>query len=265
MSYYTLRDVSINEVDKIEALFEATYPERKLPLQYWKWLFHSPKGYVARGIFFNDQLVAYYSAFYHDATALCVSAMVHPDHRGKRLIQEVASSVYEEITKQVGFLHLFANKAIHPIYINQLGFIPNAPIIEYRKNIEQEEVTFIPFCTGNFNLDCFSHWRYMEHPTKQYYFHDLGTNFVVLNSHEKRTQIIDFDHWDILIYQVALAHAKRNDNTIIALWCEHEIQGFEKVELSTWHLHKKLNKFISHELLKELIPIKLRMGDSDVF
>lgn len=251
-----LRSVMINEADLIEKLFQDTY-NREQGIEYWKWCFQNPYGYINCGMFNGNRLVGYYAAHFTETSALMVSAMVHPSYRKKGLYLKLANDLYERISINRIYVFLFSNKMIRPIHIEKEGFIEAYQIKEYRIPIENHMETDEPFSIGGYSD--FEIWRFRNHPLIKYLYHNLG----VFSFYEDRIQIIDFKYSNLektIDYAKYLGYWEKKQ--YVSFWCEIELE-YPFIMLPTWKQYKFLDKNI---IFKDIINLdKLRMKDSDVF
>lgn len=270
MAPYNIRLVDQNEIEKIEILFNEVY-ERWQGLEYWNWMFDTPDGYIPIGAFYNDNLVAFYSAVMLGDHAVCYSAMVHPDYRGKKFIQYVAHTCYNEVKKKGGkYVYLFANDNIRDIYTKYLGFIEARHIIEYSidysKIIVNQYKEYYPLYFNEY-----VQWRYAKHPLHQdsnnryilYYNQNTG-DYMVFSTYKNRLQILDFTNLEhALGIGMFIAHILQKEK--MTFWSDvAPIENKYLIKfIPTWKMYKKLDDNINLE--KIMKNDRLRMCQSDVF
>lgn len=250
-----------DQIPLIHDLFLACYPKRiDFPIEHWKWLFNSPFGYIASGIFINNELRGFYSALCRDEDVVCYSAMIHPENRGNGLISKVANHCFNQIKAEYPYksLFLFANKNIKDIYLKKLGFINAGQIIEYE--IEAKEPKDYRF-NPKLYISGYKKWRYRFGP-KIYEIFQNNTNYVVLSKYEDRVQIVDFRYWNEWVKHIAITWAIKHLYHKITLWNEKPIKGAKERKLPIWLMFKELKKCNMVNIMKDK---KIRMGDSDVF
>lgn len=251
-----MRSVMVNEADLIEKLFQQVY-NREQGVNYWKWCFQNPHGYINCGMFDGNRLMGYYAAQYTEVSACMYSAMVHPNYRKQGIYLKLAQDLSERISTNRAWLYLFSNEMIRPIHLEKEGFIEAYQIKEYRIPITDMIDEPAPFSLGDFwNYEI---WRYREHPLISYHYHDLG----IFSEYEDRVQIIDFKFKNL---EKAIRYAQQfgfwDKKKYVSFWCEVELD-YPFIMLPTWKQYQIFDKNISFDDIMSLD--KLRMGMSDVF
>lgn len=251
------RSVNPSEVDLIERLFQETY-ERKQGIDYWKWTFQNPYGFINVGMFDENNLVGYYSAQFSRDSAYMQSAMTHPYYQKKGVFMDITTNLHRRVSLLRNYVTLFSNETIRPIHLEKEGYTEAYQVKEYRIPIENVD-NDIMFLSGDFwaNYDI---WRYKNHPLTGYIFDYRG----VFSFYEDRIQIIDY-HNDYLEKAIELAKflGYNEGKKFVSFWSELDLENYPYILLPLWKQYKILNDRVK---MKDLLANdKLRMGQSDVY
>ena len=258
-----LRSVGPHEADLIERLFQETYG-RKQGLEYWKWTFQNPYGFISSGMFDVNQLVGYHTAQFSSNSAYTQSAMTNPHYRKKGIYANITTDLYNRVSLFRDYVTLLSNATIRPIRLEKDGYTEAYQVKEYRIPIEKEYNFF--FSSNIPHLNKYDFWRYKEHPLTNYRFYENG----ILSLFEDRIQIIDYPRLielDEIPLEQIIESAKMLGYTkgkkFVSFWSEIELD-YPFVLLPLWKHYKILNpsKITMKEILKN---DKNRMGQSDVY
>ncbi len=252
-----LRSVGVHEVDLIERLFQETYG-RKQGIEYWKWCFQNPYGYVNAGVFDVNRLVGYYSCSLTANSGCMRSAMTHPYYRKKGIYLDITRDLHHRVSLLRDYVYLFSNATIRPIHLEKEGYTEAYQVKEYRIPIEKSSRD-IPFLGFN-NLSIYDKWRYEKHPFVDYFIDYRG----VLSSFKERMQIIDYDFTNLeKTIELAIFQGHLRNKKFVSFWSEIDLD-YPSILLPLWKHYKVLNedKITIKELLKN---DELRMGMSDVY
>jgi len=231
-------------------------------------MFECPNKYVPAGIFDEDKLVAFYSAIIKGDHAVCYSAMVHPDYRGKRYVQFAAEQCFNYLrSKKIDYVYLFANKNIKELYRKHMDFIIARQIREYSIDYDSLKVDQLKDYNVNFE-NIFEFWRYHEHPHHQdnnnkyiYYYNKESKKKLVFSTYEDRVQILDYTDLDDAIgVGMFIVHLLQKKS--LRFWSEKDL-NVPFVFLPVWKMYRKFNKEI--DLYNIIKNEKVRMYHSDVF
>lgn len=259
-----LRSVGLHEADLIEKLFQETY-NREQGIEYWKWCFQNPHGYINAGMFEKNRLIGYYAAQFTKKSACMYSAMVHPKHRRKGIYLKLAFDLCERISTNRSFVYLFSNEMIRPIHLEKEGFIEVYQVEEYRVPIKNISVK-CPIPMGSIHeYDEYMIWRYRNHPLIKYNFQFEG----IYSFYKDRVQIVDYktlqDTDESNLFE-AIEMGKYlgywNDKKYVSFWSEIKLD-YPFAYLPVWKQYKIFNKDIS---IEDILSIdKTRMGMNDNF
>lgn len=259
-----LRSVGLHEVDLIEILFRATYG-RKQGLEYWKWTFQNPYGFINVGMFDENNLVGYHTAQFSSNSAYTQSAMTHPHYRKEGIYAKITRDLYGRISFFRDYVTLFSNETIRPIRLGKEDYIEAYQVKEYRIPIEKQQISVFKCLLDDFSSN-YDIWRYKNHPLNSYYY-DYNAIFSLF---EDRIQIIDYPTLRDLdeaslerIIELAKYLGYTEGKKFVSFWSEIELD-YPFVLLPLWKHYKILNpsKITMEEILRK---DKNRMGQSDVY
>ena len=254
-----LRSLMVNEADLIERLFQETY-NREQGVDYWKWCFDNPFGYINSGVFEGNRLIGYYAAQFTENSAFMQSAMVHPNYRKKGIYLKIAFDLYDRISTNRSFLYIYSNEMIRQIHLKKEGVIELYQVKEYRIPIvKSPEITLR---NNEFFIDDYMIWRYRNHPLNSYVIEERG----VFSSFEDRIQILDYSDNESSILEKAIEVANYlgywDNKKYISCWSEMELD-YPYILLPLWKQYKIFNDNITIEDIKTIDENK--MGLSDVY
>jgi len=252
-----LRSVGPHEADLIEILFQETYG-RKQGLEYWKWTFQNPYGFINSGMFDENQLVGYHTAQFSSNSAYTQSAMTHPRYRKKGIYANITTDLYDRVSFFRDYVTLFSNETIRPIRLEKEDYTEAYQVKEYRVPIEKVNRNQI-FFGEDYSSD-YDIWRYENHPLNDYMFDYRG----LFSCYDDRIQIINYNHfWLKRAIELAKYLGYTEGKKFVSFWSEIELD-YPFVLLPLWKHYKILNpsKITMKEILKN---DKNRMGMSDVY
>ena len=260
-----LRSVGLHEVDLIEILFQATYG-RKQGLDYWKWTFQNPYGFINVGMFDENWLVGCHTAQFSSNSAYTQSAMTHPRYRKKGIYAKITTDLYDRISFFRDFVTLFSNETIRPIRLEKEDYTEAYQVKEYRIPIKKQQILSLRRnMLGDFSSN-YDIWRYRNHPLNNYYYYYNA----VFSLYEDKIQIIDYPRLRDLdetefkrIIKLAKLLGYTEGKKFVSFWSEIELD-YPFVLLPLWKHYKilNLNKITMEEILRN---DKNRMGMSDVY
>ncbi len=258
-----LRTVGSHEVDLIENLFQEVY-NREQGLDYWRWCFENPHGYVNSGMFERNRLVGYYACNLTPNSGCMVSAMVDPKFRRRDIFTTLSKDLTERIGLIRAYVYHFANKRIRNIHTNKCGFQEAYQIKEYRIPFHPDDYLSKPQKDTFFFTD-YEIWRYRNHPFKKYIFHsnEYTENMAIFNIYEDRVQIVDYRGGLFDAKDVGMYIAKAHDLNYVSFWSQVDYI-FPSDFIPVWKQYKILQP-LSLGILEILNVDELRMGQSDVF
>ncbi len=266
MTQIDFKMLTVAEIPKLEELFEVVYPDKKMSIVYWQWLFSNPNGIYPGSIWSGDRLLGFCCGSPEsNGIPVMYSAMIHPDLQGKGYFSILGNMIYSYLAaKNIPYIYLFANRNIRDIYTSKFGFIEACQINEYRLNgyemlnFKNEYTNRIPMSTSDYDR-----WRFYDRPDKKYdyYLNNTLEKYTILSQFEDRLQIIDYNDLEYAI-SVATHFCKIRDIPTIAFWSEYELP-FPFVTLPTWKMYKVLDESINID--NKIKGNRLRMRQSDVF
>lgn len=258
-----LRTVGVHEVDLIEDLFQEVY-NREKGLDYWRWCFKNPYGYLNSGMFEDNRLIGYQASHLTKNSACIVSAMTHPARRKEGIYWLVTSDLHDRISLVRDYTFLFSNEMIRPIHIKKEGYQEVYQIKEYRIPFHPDNY-FIKPQKDTFFFSSYELWRYRNHPFKKYIFHsnEIRGNRSIFNIYEDRVQIVDYTGSLLNAKDVGMYIAHAHNLNYISFWSQIDYNYPEK-HLPTWKQYKILNP-LNIDMEDIMKADRTRMGDSDVF
>lgn len=257
-----LRAVGTHEVDLIEQLFQDTY-NREQGIDYWKWCFDNPYGYINTGVFDRNRLICYHAFSLTENSGCSVSVMTHPRYRKRGLFMKTSVDILERISLLRDYVYLFSNEMIRPIHINKEGYIELYQIKEYRIPFKRNRTEapmrqFIDFTD-------YEIWRYRNHPLTKYIFHNDQEyqHKAIYSLYADRVQIIDFTNDLQRAIAIGMLIAYGHQKEFVSFWSEVNWE-YPSILIPTWKHYKILNPLNigMDDIMKN---DKLRMGQSDVF
>ena len=258
----TLRTVGNHEVDLIEDLFQEVY-NREKGLEYWRWCFRNPYGYMNSGMFEDNRLIGYHASHLTKNSACMVSAMTRPMKRNEGIYMKLTTDLHERLSLIRDYTFLFSNEMIRPIHIKKEGYQEVYQIHEYR--IPFKATFFIPPTSSIPDLEPYHIWRYRNNPNVQYIYHydHIFENKATFSLFEDRVQIVDYEGDLLQAVDVGMYIAKERNLKYVSFWSEVEF-GFPSIPIPTWKQYKIVNPLNigMEEIMK---ADKTRMGYSDVF
>ena len=256
-----LRSVGIEEVDLIEHLFQEVY-NREQGMDYWRWCFQNPYGYINTGIFEKNRLIGYQAFSLTENSGISVSVMTHPKFRKQGLFWKTSDDLLERMSHLRDYVYLFSNEMIRPIHIKE-GYTEVYQIKEYRIPFSKEFMEPLRFHPGE--LSDFEIWRYRNHPLVKYSFqYDSAEEHKAFYSlYEDRVQIIDYNQDIQRTIDVGMYIAYAYGKVYVSFWHEGNWE-YPYILIPTWKHYKILNplNIDMDDLMKN---DKCRMGMSDVF
>lgn len=257
-----IRAVGVHEVDLIEDLFQEVY-EREQGLDYWRWCFKNPYGYMNSGMFEGNRLIGYHASHLTKNSACMVSAMTHPARRKEGIFMELTTDLHGRLSLIRDYTFLFSNEMIRSIHIKKEGYQEVYQIKEYR-------IPKKPYLYG-FNkvfweFNKYQIWRYRSNPNVKYIFLNSRLDeghIAVFSMYEDRVQIVDFNlHIDDAI-DMGMYLAFAYDKDYVSFWSEIEYD-YPSILIPTWKQYKIL-KPLNIGMEDIMKADRTRMGDSDVF
>ena len=255
------------DIDDIQELFEAVYPNRKEGIEYWEWMFDNPIfEYHPMGLRRDGKLVAMHAYTICGEYGLSSSAMTHPDYRGKGCWTPLVQYNYIEMeTRGCKYLTLYSNEIIHPIH-KHFGFEDLYQIKEYRIPINDITIDYgWNYYPKFYKENSYDKWRYKDHPlnTYIYYVNILINDFVIFSEYENRLQIISY--MDLKKAVGIAAHiGKVFNKEIVSFWSEKNLD-YPFIMIPTWFMVRNLCHHNFDKIKQILKNQTLRMGDSDVY
>lgn len=254
------------DIDDMQELFEAVYPDRKNYELYWDWVFDNPNGYHPIGLRKDGLLIAMHNYWLTPTAGMSTSAMMHPDYRGQGywgLLCKFCFTEMERLGK--GYIYLFANEAIHNIHAHQ-GFEHIKQIKEYRIPIDDIEIDVgMNYYPKIYKFDSYDDWRYKKHPfnTYIYYTNPITGGYMIFSEYKNRLQIISYNNLNKAI-GVAAHIGNLLNKEIISFWSKKELD-YPSIMIPTWLMIRNLNH-PNFDKIKQIWKNQpLMMGDSDVY
>lgn len=258
-----LRSVGIHEADLIERLFQEVY-NREQGIEYWKWCFKNPYGYMNSGMFENNRLIGYHASQLTENSACMYSAMTHPKYRKQGIFMKLTTDLHERLSLLRDYTYLFSNEMIRPIHIEKEGYTEVYQIKEYRISFKKDFMNPRIFHSIG-ALTEFELWRYRDHPLVKYQFqYDYEFEHKAFYSlYEDGVQIIDYNQdlqrtIDIGMY---IAYAFKKE--FVSFWSEGNWE-YPYIPIPTWKHYKILNP-LNIDMDDIMKNDKCRMGMSDVY
>jgi len=264
-----LKILEKSEARAIEILFREVHA-RKQGLEYWKWMFDAPEGYIPAGLFDNEgKLLSFYSVVRYDGNkARTYSSMTHPAYRGQRLYSKVANFLYNTCQDRgIDYCLFFSNANIRKLHKKVLGSIETQQVREYYLNYDKNKLKsqfeYYPIFQNEF-----VQWRYAQHPfhqsdeTRYIYYYNMETkNRLVFSVYKNRVQLLDYDVLEHGIgIGMMICHLLRKKR--LTFWSEEELD-YPHFYLPQWRMYKILNEDIKIEdIIKQE---KIRMFEHDAF
>lgn len=248
-----LRSVNVSEVDLIERLFQQVYKQEK-GIDYWKWSFQNPHGYINTGLFENNRLIGYYAAHFTKNSACLSLPMIRPNHNNReieKIFMILSLDLLSRISLSKSFAYIFSTDKLKPFLLME-DLEEAYQIWEYRIPIEKGSD---PLSWSDFDkYDDYTIWRYRNHPLINYIFHGKG----IFRFHEDYIQIIDYDFHDLEdVIQIGKSLGYWNDKKHLSFWCEQDLSYHHDL-IPLWKYYKIFDKNLDLEDIMGLD--KLRMG-----
>ena len=157
-------------------LFSKCFPGRQMDPQYWDWRFkHNPSGNIQIQLaWLNDDLVGHYAVSpvilsihgIDHLTALSMTTMTHPSHRGLRLFPSLAGKLYERMTQEsYSAVWGFPNDMSHRVFVRDLGWRDIYEIPMFALDLERIKQVIQPNSIrelDQFGAECDTLWQQVQ-------------------------------------------------------------------------------------------------------